>query len=261
MRQYLVLLAFLTVFGSSAKSESPIDSVTSLILSQIILKNHIEPMDSSSKNASVFTLTTLDTLSKDNSRYALVAFKYDDQGFGIRTTRELVCVFDLSTATPVEVGCFSEGYVTDGNLMAFGNDVLAELTTAYGASGWSQDTYLLVRVRPGFKSEFFAVDLEGFAYMNDMPHSYSFIKLLPDSLGNMSGIMVWQTNTRNDDQTNELLSRRDSVSSYKVEREQGEVRFKQIEGMSQDSLRSLFHSADVPVRYLGRLADSLLKGM
>ncbi len=254
------MLVCLSVFGPSAKSESLIDSVTSSILSQIILKNHIEPMDSSSRNASVFKLTILDTLSKDNSRYALVAFKYDDQGFGIRTTRELVCVFDLSTATPVEVSCFSEGYVTDGNLMAFGNDVLAELTTAYGASGWVQDSYQLIRVRPKFKTEFFAADLEGFAYMNDMPHSYSFIKLLPDSLGDLSGIMVWQTNTRNDDQTNELLSRRDSVSSYKVEREQGEIRLKQIEGMPQDSLKSMFRVADVPVRYLGRLADSLLKG-
>lgn len=256
----LALFGFLTA-GSSAVSQNLIDSLTSSKLSQMILQDHIHPMDTALTNPSVYRLRVFDTLSIGSSRFALVAFRYDDQGFGIRTTRELVCVFDLSAAPPVEVGCLSAGYITGGNLIAFRDDVLAELTAYYGASGWGSATYRLIRTRPEFMSEFFTVDLEGFAYMNDMPHSYSFIKLLPDSLGNLSEIMVWETYTRNSDRTNELLSRRDSVSCYQLARDKGEVRFKRIDGFSQDSLKSLFRAADVPVRYLGRLADSLLKGM
>lgn len=260
MRVILLTLFGFLATSPSANSQAMIDSLTSSKLNQMILHDHINPMDTSYINPSVYKLKVLDTLSLDRFRIALVAFPFDDRGFGNRTTRTLICCYDVSTLEPKEIGCYSLGSVGNGRLLKFGDGVLAELTTGYGAGGWGVTTYHLTFVWPEFQPEFFVATLEECAMMNDMPCQRSFIKLVPDSSGSLSQMMVWQTSTRSDMNDN-LLSRRDSVSCTWLSRESTIVKLTQMVGLSQDSLRTLFRASDEPIRYLGKLADSLLKGM
>ncbi len=252
-----VVVLILSVYSQciSQDSAKPSDPTIYQRIDAYIIHYYVPQLDSSLVDSTAFHSVILDVHSTCDTSYLLCSFVYRNEGYGDRGVSSLVVVFKFYDGHLEGCGYAKAGSVGTGNLFLSGDQLYAEYVTDYSVSGWATTHYYLMQVMPSFIPSCFSASIYDYATVSEVSTSYRFVKLFPDSTGNLTQAILWSTDLAQNWETHELLSRRDSISAFVLPL--SEPSRDSLLLANQDSMKAIFLTAAHAIRFSPYVADSL----